>query len=754
MQVDGTIRRASSTCSSGDVSNSSGTVSTHGSPHSSTTCNDALCASSSPSSPQPRRTANSSSSARSGAMLSIGSSSAMSGTATFRAPVDPSPTARVRRGLGSSGAIWRRRGRQQATVDPHTHRSGATGRSRSPAPPGSSGPTSSRQLVEVGAHVAVLVRDDVRALADLRSAGPVRSPSSAARSRTRPSWSGCSATTRSARCCTSPPRARWAWPTATPWPPTRPTWPARGPLLEAVRRSPRVEQVVTASSDKAYGAQPALPYDEDMPLLAVNPYDVSKACADLISTSYHRTFGVPVCVTRCGNFFGPGDRNWERLVPGTIRSLLRGERPVIRSDGTMVRDYLYVVDGALAYLRLVEAMARRPRRHRRGVQLLHRDAAHRPRAGRRAPGRRRHRRSSPTSGPRPPTRSTASSSPPPRPGRCSGWAPTLLGRGRPSCETVALVPRRTSQRRPRDRTGAGRSRSPARAATSGSRLVADLAGGPRADPRPSSAPPCRGWPPRTSTPSTCSNPSSVVAERARGRATPSSTWPGTTRSSPPTTRTGRWPRRSLAGRHIAEAAQRRRRRARRLRVDHPRLRRRAWRPGATRRRGRRARAPRRLRDRPPRRRAPRGQRPGRRRPPPDATPSAPPPTSTSTAGRSWPPTSAARAVEHRRARAALDGPAVARLHRPGRRGAGHRQPPPIPDAVPAGTYNLGVGPRRPPCAPWPSWSRTASKPAPVAGRRCRPRRRPGPIPSAYRVDPDPPGRPRVPRRAAARRRRR
>ncbi len=131
-------------------------------------------------------------------------------------------------------------------------------------------------------------------------------------------------------------------------------------LLEAARRSPRVEQVVTASSDKAYGAQPALPYDEEMPLLAVNPYDVSKACADLISTSYHRTFEVPVCVTRCGNFFGPGDQNWERLVPGTIRSLLRGERPVIRSDGTMVRVYLYVVDGALAYLRLVEGMARDP----------------------------------------------------------------------------------------------------------------------------------------------------------------------------------------------------------------------------------------------------------------------------------------------------------------------------------------------------------------------------------------------------------
>lgn len=131
-------------------------------------------------------------------------------------------------------------------------------------------------------------------------------------------------------------------------------------VLDAVRRSPRVEQVVTASSDKAYGAQPVLPYDEEMPLLAVNPYDVSKACADLVSQSYFSTYDVPVCITRCGNFFGPGDRNWERLVPGTIRSLLRGERPVIRSDGTMVRDYLYVVDGALAYLLLVEAMASDP----------------------------------------------------------------------------------------------------------------------------------------------------------------------------------------------------------------------------------------------------------------------------------------------------------------------------------------------------------------------------------------------------------
>jgi CDP-glucose 4,6-dehydratase len=131
-------------------------------------------------------------------------------------------------------------------------------------------------------------------------------------------------------------------------------------LLEAIRRTPHVEQAVCASSDKAYGTQPTLPYHEGMPLLAINPYDVSKACADLITQSYHHRWATPVSITRCGNFFGPGDTNWERLVPGTIRSLLRGERPMIRSNGSLVRDYLYVVDGALAYLRLAEAMAEDP----------------------------------------------------------------------------------------------------------------------------------------------------------------------------------------------------------------------------------------------------------------------------------------------------------------------------------------------------------------------------------------------------------
>jgi CDP-glucose 4,6-dehydratase len=127
-------------------------------------------------------------------------------------------------------------------------------------------------------------------------------------------------------------------------------------VLEAVRRSPTVTGVVLASSDKAYGDQVVLPYTEDMPLSAVHPYDVSKACADLLGRSYSETFGLPVTITRCGNFFGPGDTNWSRIVPGTIRSVLSGQRPFIRSDGTPTRDYLYVVDGALGYLRLAEAV--------------------------------------------------------------------------------------------------------------------------------------------------------------------------------------------------------------------------------------------------------------------------------------------------------------------------------------------------------------------------------------------------------------
>lgn len=131
-------------------------------------------------------------------------------------------------------------------------------------------------------------------------------------------------------------------------------------LLEACRRSPTVKQVVLASSDKAYGESAELPYLETMPLDPVHPYDVSKACADLLGRSYARTWRLPVGITRCGNFFGGGDLNWNRVVPGTIRSVLRGERPVIRSDGTPVRDYIYVEDAVSSYLVLAEELAKNP----------------------------------------------------------------------------------------------------------------------------------------------------------------------------------------------------------------------------------------------------------------------------------------------------------------------------------------------------------------------------------------------------------
>ncbi len=131
-------------------------------------------------------------------------------------------------------------------------------------------------------------------------------------------------------------------------------------LLEACRRSRLVKQVVLASSDKAYGDQDVLPYDERTPLQGKHPYDVSKSCADLIGTTYGVSYGLPVAITRCGNFYGGGDLNWNRIVPGTIRSILRGQRPVIRSDGSYIRDYFYVEDGAIAYMALAEALAARP----------------------------------------------------------------------------------------------------------------------------------------------------------------------------------------------------------------------------------------------------------------------------------------------------------------------------------------------------------------------------------------------------------
>lgn len=131
-------------------------------------------------------------------------------------------------------------------------------------------------------------------------------------------------------------------------------------LLEAARRSPSVEQVVLASSDKAYGQQEQLPYTEESPLQGRFPYDVSKSCADLVAQCYAQTYDLPTIISRCGNFFGGGDLNWNRLVPGTIRSALRGESPLIRSDGKAVRDYFYVEDGRDAYLLLAERLAEDP----------------------------------------------------------------------------------------------------------------------------------------------------------------------------------------------------------------------------------------------------------------------------------------------------------------------------------------------------------------------------------------------------------
>ena len=135
---------------------------------------------------------------------------------------------------------------------------------------------------------------------------------------------------------------------------TRGTW----NLLEACRQVNTVKRVLVASSDKAYGTAPRLPYDETMPLDGRHPYDVSKSCADIIAQTYHDTYGLPVCITRFANFYGGGDLNFSRIVPSTIRSVLHDESPVLRSDGTMIRDYIFIRDVVGGYLTLAEAMDR------------------------------------------------------------------------------------------------------------------------------------------------------------------------------------------------------------------------------------------------------------------------------------------------------------------------------------------------------------------------------------------------------------
>jgi CDP-glucose 4,6-dehydratase len=131
-------------------------------------------------------------------------------------------------------------------------------------------------------------------------------------------------------------------------------------LLEACRHETGIGAVVVASSDKAYGPAAVLPYTEEHPLAARTPYEASKACADMLAQTYQTTYGLPAAITRCGNLFGPGDHNFSRIIPATIRAVLRDERPVIRSDGLTVRDYLYVVDGAEAYLLVAERLLSDP----------------------------------------------------------------------------------------------------------------------------------------------------------------------------------------------------------------------------------------------------------------------------------------------------------------------------------------------------------------------------------------------------------
>lgn len=127
-------------------------------------------------------------------------------------------------------------------------------------------------------------------------------------------------------------------------------------LLEACRRNERVKKIIVASSDKAYGEHKILPYTEEMPLMGRNPYDVSKSCVDLIAQMYFHHYRLSVCITRCGNLFGGGDLNFNRITPGTIRSVFYNESPIIRSDGSYIRDYFYVKDAVKAYIFLAEKM--------------------------------------------------------------------------------------------------------------------------------------------------------------------------------------------------------------------------------------------------------------------------------------------------------------------------------------------------------------------------------------------------------------
>jgi CDP-glucose 4,6-dehydratase len=131
-------------------------------------------------------------------------------------------------------------------------------------------------------------------------------------------------------------------------------------ILEACRRHREfVKEIVIASSDKAYGIADKLPYTEDMPLKGPHPYDVSKSCTDLLAQTYSYTYNMPIAIARCGNIYGGGDLNWSRIIPGTILSLLNNKRPVIRSNGKYIRDYIYIKDIVDAYIKLAESITKK-----------------------------------------------------------------------------------------------------------------------------------------------------------------------------------------------------------------------------------------------------------------------------------------------------------------------------------------------------------------------------------------------------------
>ena len=129
-------------------------------------------------------------------------------------------------------------------------------------------------------------------------------------------------------------------------------------LLEACRNSKTIERIIIASSDKAYGIQRKLPYTEESPLLGTFPYDVSKAAADMLSTSYFVTYGLPIAITRNANTYGGGELNFSRIIPHAIRSILLGEEVIIRSDGSPERDYMYIKDAVNGYIILSENIDR------------------------------------------------------------------------------------------------------------------------------------------------------------------------------------------------------------------------------------------------------------------------------------------------------------------------------------------------------------------------------------------------------------